>query len=96
MKEKEKAKRGRPSLENPRGKSLAINISEDEKTCIQIVAKGLGYTSISAFLRSAITKGILSSQAGVLTSNADLIHWNYLAKHWKFIKHLEENEEYKK
>ena len=91
-----KAKRGRPSLENPRGKSLAINISEDEKAVILLVAKGLGYTSISAFLRSAISKGIVTSQTGSLTSKQDLIHWNYLAKHWQFLKHLEENTEYKK
>jgi hypothetical protein len=94
---KEKAKRGRPVLEKPKVKSLAVNISEDEKEVILIVSKGLGYTSVSAFLRSAISKGILSSrQNDPFTKEKDLIHWNYLAKHWQFLKHIEENKEYNK
>lgn len=89
------AKIGRPSVESPRGKSLAVNVTEHEKAVITLIAKNLGYRTIGAFLRSAITKGAFCSVDGYFTKKEDLKHWKYFLDNWKILEHLNYLEEKK-
>ena len=86
--------KGRPKKEVTYRKTLGVNVSQDEFMVLSLVSKSLGYKSISAFLRSAITKGILLScrnEDHTYTSKADKIHWNYLFQHWSLTAHFKEN-----
>jgi len=88
--------KGRPKKEVTYRKTLGVNVSQDEFMVLSLVSKSLGYKSISGFLRSAITKGILLScrnQESTYTSQADKLHWNYLSQHWNMTAHFSENAE---
>jgi AraC-like DNA-binding protein len=84
--------RGRPrkSPETIKRIAMAVNVNENEYPIIKDVASNLGYSSISAFLRSAITKGILMSIKGELTEEKDIKYWKYLLKNWDSVAHFSE------
>jgi len=86
--------RGRPKKEITYRKTVGVNVSQDEFLALQLISKNLGYKSISGFIRSAISKGIWTSQTkGVLTSEKDIVHWQYFAKCWNMWLHFGDNEE---
>lgn len=88
--------KGRPKKEVTYRKTLGVNVSQDEFMALSLVSKSLGYKSISGFLRSAISKGILLScrnEEHTYTKNEDKIHWNYLVQHWSLTSHFSENSE---
>lgn len=85
-------KRGRPrkSPETIKRIAMSVNVNEKEYPIIKDVASKLGYTSVSSFIRSAMSKGILISIKGELTEKKDVKHWEYLLKNWDFVAHLPE------
>jgi hypothetical protein len=87
-------KLGRPPMEKPHRKSATVIVNEDELLALHVISKKLGYKSISGFLRSAITKGILSSCNGEYTSKKDLIHWEYMKNCWNQTAHIDDNVEF--
>jgi hypothetical protein len=94
------AKVGRPKKDKPHVKTISVNVSDDEMLAIRLISKKLGYNTISGFLRSAISKGILlSTRNGELTftSNKDKVHWLYLSNIWSITEHWKDlNEEERK
>lgn len=89
---------GRPKGDPKKVKylSMTVNCSEVEYTAIRLIAYNLKYKSVSALLRSAITKGILSSVNGEWTYEKDLEHWKYWLKNWDSMNHFSENADYEK
>jgi hypothetical protein len=92
----EPKKRGRPRLENKRRKTAGVSVSQEELKVLDMIRIDLGYKSVSALLRSAITKGIQVSIKGTYTSSQDIVYWQYLNKHWNSLAHLQENEQHLK
>lgn len=89
---------GRPKGDPKKVKylSMTVNCSEVEYAAIQLIAYNLKYKSISALLRSAITKGIKSSIDGKFTYKKDLQHWEYWLKNWDSTDHFSENADLEK
>jgi hypothetical protein len=83
---------GRPKLENKRRKTAGVIVSERELEVLELLKADLGYRSVSALLRSAISKGIEVSTHGTFTSSQDIVYWQYWKKNWNLFEHLEENE----
>lgn len=94
------AKVGRPKKDKPHVNTISINVSDDEILAIRLISKKLGYKTISGFLRSAVSKGILlSTRDGELTftSTKDRVHWRYLSNIWSITEHWKDlNEEEQK
>jgi hypothetical protein len=98
MKQANKRAVGRPKIDaelKVKFKTLPVICSPEEYEAIVIIARNLKYRSLSALLRSAISKGIFASaQNGFFTSPNDRIHWEYWQKNWNLSKHLDENTEH--
>jgi hypothetical protein len=94
------AKVGRPKKDKPHVNTISINVSEDEMLAIRLISKKLGYKTISGFLRSAVSKGILLSTrngGATFTSPKDKVHWLYLGNIWSITEHWKDlNEEEQK
>ena len=86
---------GRPKLEINRRKTAGVSVSQEELKVLEMIRIDLKYKSVSALLRSAISKGIEVSTQGKFTSSKDIVYWKYLKTHWNLFEHLEENEELK-
>lgn len=84
---------GRPRLENKRRKTAGVSVSEREMEVLELLKEDLGYKSVSALLRSAISKGIEVSSQGKLTSSQDVVYWQYWKRNWELFKHIEEIKE---
>ena len=87
---------GRPKLENKRRITKGVIVSERESEVLELLKTDLGYRSVSALLRSAISKGIEVSTEGRFTSPQDIVYWQYWRKNWNLLEHLEENEQHTK
>lgn len=85
---------GRPKLENKRRKTAGVIVSERELEVLELLKADLGYRSVSALLRSAISKGIEVSTQGTFTSSQDIVYWQYWKKNWNLLEHLEENDQH--
>jgi hypothetical protein len=98
MKQPNKKGAGRPKIDaelKVKFKTLPVICSPEEYEAIVIIARNLKYRSLSALLRSAISKGIFASaQDGLFTSKQDKIHWEYWQHNWNLSKHLDENTEH--
>ena len=98
MKQASKRPVGRPKIDaelKVKFKTLPVICSPEEYEAVVIIARNLKYKSLSALLRSAISKGIYASaQNGLLTSTKDKIHWEYWQHNWSLSKHLDENTEH--
>ena len=85
---------GRPKLENKRRITKGVIVSERESEVLELLKTDLGYRSVSALLRSAISKGIEVSTQGKFTSSQDIVYWEYWKKNWNLLEHLEENDQH--
>jgi hypothetical protein len=98
MKQPNKKGAGRPKIDaelKVKFKTLPVICSPEEYEAIVVIARNLKYRSLSALLRSAISKGIFASaQNELFTSKQDKIHWEYWQKNWNSAKHLDENIEH--
>ena len=98
MKRPNKKGAGRPKIDAElkiKFKTLPVICSPEEYEAVVIIARNLKYKSLSALLRSAISKGIYASaQNGLLTSTKDKIHWEYWQHNWSLSKHLDENTDH--
>ena len=98
MKQANKRPVGRPKIDaelKAKFKTLPVICSPEEYEAVVIIARNLKYKSLSALLRSAISKGIfLSANRGFLTDPKDKVHWEYWEHNWNLSKHLEENTEF--
>jgi hypothetical protein len=98
MKQPNKKGAGRPKIDaelKVKFKTLPVICSPEEYEAIVIIARNLKYRSLSALLRSAISKGIFASvQNELFTSKQDKIHWEYWQHNWNSSKHLDENTEH--
>ena len=98
MKQANKRPVGRPKIDaelKVKFKTLPVICSPEEYQAIILIARNLQYKSLSALLRSAISKGIfVSAHNGFFTSPNDRIHWEYWQKNWNSAKHLDENIEH--
>lgn len=98
MKQPNKKGAGRPKIDaelKVKFKTLPVICSPEEYEAIVIIARNLKYKSLSALLRSAISKGIYAStQNGLFTSKQDKIHWEYWQHNWNSSKHLAENTDH--
>ena len=87
---------GRPKLEINRRKTAGVSVSQEELKVLEMIRIDLKYKSVSALLRSAISKGIEVSTEGRFTSPQDIVYWQYWRKNWNLLEHLEENEQHTK
>ena len=100
MKRPNKKGAGRPKIDAElkiKFKTLPVICSPEEYEAVVIIARNLKYKSLSALLRSAISKGIYASaQNELFTSPKDKIHWEYWQHNWSLSKHLDENTDHLK
>ena len=77
-------------------KTIGISVSCIEYESMRLKAKELGYTSLSAFLRSVFTKALLQSTTEnglVFTDNEAKHAYRYILNVWDASKHLKENSQ---
>jgi hypothetical protein len=98
MKQANKRPVGRPKKDDEQKakfKTLPVICSPEEYEAVLVIARNLNYRSLSALLRSAISKGIwVSSINGTLTYPQDKIHWEYWRLNWNMTKHLSDNTQH--
>jgi hypothetical protein len=98
MKQVNKKAVGRPKIDaelKVKFKTLPVICSPEEYEAVVLIARNLKYKSLSALLRSAISKGIFASaENGLFTSPTNKIHWQYWMHNWNLTKHLEENTDH--
>jgi hypothetical protein len=98
MKQANKRPVGRPKIDaelKAKFKTLPVICSPEEYEAVLVIARNLKYRSLSALLRSAISKGIwVSADKGLLTYPQDKIYWEFWQRNWNFTKHLSDNTEH--